>query len=173
MEVLTNIEISKVYEGPSGTSQHGPWQIYNFYVKDHKEKFSVFGKDDLIPVPDLKLKLLKYEIKHSEKDGKSYTNYNVKEIILEEGEASQPAQKQPQTTQKSLQRDNTLTMYVSYAKDILVQLLANVEQQTPTTLNKLCQEAVEAGKMMHDIAQEPLIAPEKPQEQEGKATASG
>lgn len=170
MEILTNCEISKVYEGPSGSGQYGPWQIFNFYVKDHKEKFSVFGKDEFVPVPGIKLKLLKYEIKHSEKDDKKYTNYDVKEVILEDeqpGPAPQPTQTHPQT-QKSSQRDNTLTMYVSYAKDLMVKLL----EEMPTkerSLGDLAKEVVKAGKIMYDIAQEAAEAPGKPKEPEDKA----
>jgi len=80
MEVIVNAIITKVYEGASGTSQHGAWQIFNFYVKDRKEKFSCFGNEKFTPKEGMVLKLLKYEIKTKGE----YTNYNVKEAITED-----------------------------------------------------------------------------------------
>jgi hypothetical protein len=64
-------------------------------------------------------------------------------------------------------------MYVSYAKDMMVQLLATEHHEyAPLSIEELAQKVVSTGKMMHNMAQEPIEASEKPQEPEGKAQAN-
>jgi hypothetical protein len=175
MDVITNTEITKVYEGPSGEGQYGPWQIFNFYVKDHKEKFSVFGKDEFVPMPGIKLKLLKYEIKHSEKDGKKYTNYDVKEVILEDEQSeptSQPAQTQPQA-QKSPQKQEVDWDAIAFKKckyGFLQQAFVpwindGLNKTTAIMLERYAEEF--AGMCMR-VLPRATKAPEKPKEPEGK-----
>ena len=108
------------------------------------------------------LQVLEYEIKQ---DGE-YTNYNVKKLTLPKQQP--PSQLAQSQTQKGPQRDNTLTMYVSYVKDMMVQLLAAEHHEyAPLSIEELAKLVINTGKMMHGIAQEPARAPEKPQKQEG------
>jgi hypothetical protein len=104
MEILTDVKITKVYEGKSGEGKFGTWQIYNFYIKDRKEKFSCFGSDAFTPEEGMNLKLLKYEI---EPNGE-YTNYKVKEAIINEGNTkiSKSATPQQASQPKKLDRNS-------------------------------------------------------------------
>ena len=75
-----DVTIGKVYKGKGGESQHGPWQIWNFYLDDpdDKRKFTWFEKDGLIPIEGMSVKAMEFEISETHKDGKTYLNHTVK-----------------------------------------------------------------------------------------------
>jgi hypothetical protein len=84
---LTNMTISKIYEGPSGESEYGPWKIYNLYLTNAegvkgKKKFGYMwsGKKP-VPKEGMKVVFLEYEVTQKGE----YTNYNIKEIKFAEG----------------------------------------------------------------------------------------
>ena len=81
MTAIANAVIERVYEGPSGVSKVGPWQIYNFYVEGHEEKFTYFGGENkAIPRVGMLLEVLQYTSSQTEKDGKVYDNHTVKKL---------------------------------------------------------------------------------------------
>ena len=158
MPTLTNVIVNKVYEGASGEGQYGPWQAYNFYVKGDDRKFSCFDSK-LIPKEGMAIAALEFEEKQSQgKDEKWYTNNNVKTVIL-------PDEAQPQTTPQtaleprdttisvSSKRDTSLTMYISYAKDIVVaKIQAGDEQYALMPVEDLGVVTVQVGMNMYDKA---------------------
>jgi len=82
MTAIANAIIEKVYEGPSGVSKVGPWQIYNFKVEGRDEKFTYFGGEGkTIPRVGMVLEVLQYTTEQNEgKDGKVYDNHTVKKL---------------------------------------------------------------------------------------------
>ena len=160
MPTLTNVIVNKVYKGASGTGQYGDWQAFNFYVKGDDRKFSCFGST-LMPKEGMAIVALEYEEEESQskKDGKWYTNNNVKTIMLAD-EGQQVSQNAPQTapeprseTISPTKRDSSLTMYISYAKDLTVALLNHKSEQVQNfTVEELANIVVQVGMNMYDKA---------------------
>jgi len=157
MPTLTNVIVNKAYKGASGEGQYGPWQAYNFYVKGDDRKFSCFDSR-LVPKEGMAIAALEYEEKQSQgKDDKWYTNNNIKTVIL-------PDEGQPQTTPQTAseprgetisptKRDSSLTMYISYIKDIVVaKIQAGDEQYCLMPVEDLGVVIVQVGMNMYDKA---------------------
>ena len=165
-EFETDIEITKVYEGTSGEGEFGPWTAYNFYVKGDDRKFSWFKSDSkpIMPVPGMLVKLMEYFIAetYSEKHNKTFTNYNVSRIILhgdahKQAETFEPPHKPVSMPTKSTpKRDNSLTMYISYAKDIVVAQMAQGGYKGTSTLD-ISNVVVDNGVRMYDRANREVI----------------
>ena len=175
----TDVVISKSFEGASGESEYGPWIAYNFYIDNDERKFSWFWneKKPIVPVQDMQIKLMEYTSGPS-KCGK-YINNNVSRIILH-GDAHKKAESnyesglkahgkleeaKPQSTgfvgQKGVAqpdnkkgRDSSLTMYISYAKDIVVALINNKFASLPMTVEDMIDEVGDMGIRMYDRAHE-------------------
>lgn len=161
MPTLTNIVISKAYKGASGEGEYGSWQAYNFYVKDDKRKFSCFD-NTLIPREGMAIVALEYEKEQSQskKDGKWYTNNNVKTIMLPDTQETvsdvqgqEQSQNYHQTTSGatgSTQRDSSISFYVAYAKDLLVALLPHHAGYNQMELEDLGKIVTQVGMNMQD-----------------------
>ena len=147
-EILTNVAISKVYPGKSGENDYGKWWAYNFYVKDHDEKFSYFKKEDGVePVQGMEIQLLEYEIGQRGE----YTNYDVKRFTLQTTPQATPqtAPEPLQSTQKG-KRDSSITMFISYAKDLMVSLMPSHAGYNQMDLEDLGKIATSVGLQMYD-----------------------
>jgi len=148
-DILTNVEISKVYEGKSGESEYGPWTAYNFYVKGYDHKFGYFQKDGgLAPAKGMKILMLEYEIKQRGE----YTNYDVKRIELLKDistDTLNPPQTAPGPHGKT-QRDSNVTMFISYAKDLMVALLPYHAGYNQMELEDLANIVTQTGMNMQD-----------------------
>jgi hypothetical protein len=155
MQTITDKVIGKVYKGKSGESEYGPWQIWNFYLKGGKQKYSYFEKDGLIPQEGMKVVVMDYEVKQSGE----FTNYNVKRLSIDDGhrtDAFQPIEKTaPKIYDSSINSDlGPVSMYVSYYKDIVLGLLNGVPLDTiPQHIDAVCHfandildESVAAGQ---------------------------
>ena len=139
-EFLTNVTIRKVYPGKTGESEYGPWQVWNFYLEGHEKlKLNYFsGEEKPIPVEGAALKLIEYDI--VTKGG--YTNNNVKQFVLavaKEKSDSPPGDYEPPGDPLPEMKhngkidapkpspkptiDSSITMYISYSKDIAVALI--------------------------------------------------
>jgi len=157
MPTLTNVIVNKVYKGASGEGQYGPWQAYNFYVKGDDRKFSCFDSK-LVPVEGMAIAALEFEEKQSQgKDEKWYTNNNVKTVMLPDTQAPQTTpQTAPEATGSTIshtKRDSSLTMYISYAKDIVVaKIQAGDEQYALMPVEDLGVVTVQVGINMYDKA---------------------
>ena len=168
MPTLTNVIVNKVYKGASGEGQYGPWQAYNFYVKGDDRKFSCFDSK-LAPVEGMAIVALEYEEEQSQskKDGKWYTNNNVKTVMLPDTQeavsdvqiqqlnknANQTAPEPQGSTISPTKRDSSLTMYISYAKDIVVaKIQAGDEQYALMPVEDLGVVTVQVGINMYDKA---------------------
>lgn len=152
-EFETDVEITKVYEGKSGEGEYGPWTAYNFYVKDDERKFSWFKSDSkpIMPVKGMQIKLMEYVVKQSGE----YTNYNVSRIILH-GDAHKKAETRELVDNKKFvpqksSRNSSLTMYISYAKDLLVALMIHCDYEK-VGFNELVDMVVDEGVRMYDRA---------------------
>ena len=159
MPTLTNVIVNKVYKGASGEGQYGPWQAYNFYVKGDDRKFSCFDSK-LVPVEGMAIAALEFEEKQSQgKDEKWYTNNNVKTVMFPDeaqqvnNNANQTAPEAQGSTISSTKRDSSLTMYISYAKDIVVaKIQAGDEQYALMPVEDLGVVTVQVGINMYDKA---------------------
>lgn len=149
METITNVEVSKVYPGPKGEGEYGPWQIWNFYLKDDKRKFSFFEKDGLIPQEGMQIQVLKFEVKQKGE----YTNHDVKELTLQADwyDGKEPESSEAVQSTISTKRDSSVTMYISYAKDLMVALLAS-GAYPGLTLEQAADLVTQVGMMMQDEA---------------------
>lgn len=124
-DFLTDVTISKVYEGKSGKSQYGAWTAYNFYVNGDDRKFSYFKteKSPILPTVGMRMKLLRFET--VTKDG--YTNHNVKEMFLYK-ENEKPSQTKPEAQGKAISQNKgndigPMTMWGKYIGDIISALI--------------------------------------------------
>ena len=121
MTAIANAVIEKVFEGPSGVSKVGPWQIYNFKVEGRDEKFTYFGGEGkAIPRVGMVLEVLQYTTAQKEgNDGKIYDNHTVKK--LQTGVSATPPTKAPQTASQTpktafvARRDTKSTIIGMYA----------------------------------------------------------
>ena len=161
-DFLTDVEISKVYEGKSGEGEFGKWTAYNFYIEGDERKFSWFKSDSkpTMPVQGMRIKLMEYAVKQSGE----YTNYNVSRIVLQEKqpETIEPSGLKKHTPQKS-GRDSSLTMYISYAKDLVCKMMElNPSAFDSLTVNQIADMTTETGMKMYDRAkEEPVVETDK------------
>jgi len=155
MDILTNVEVEKVFKGKSGEGQYGPYQIWNFNLKGDDRRFSMFEKEESpIPVVGMKIAAMKFEVKQTagmgKHQGKTFTNYNITElievgdVILDPQSGKQPAPKGTLSTDIG-----PVSMYVSYYKDILCCLINNFGSDRAIehydSLLGLAQEGLERG----------------------------
>ncbi len=110
MTAIANAVIEKVYEGPSGVSSVGPWQIYNFKVEGRDEKFTYFGGEGkAVPRVGMMLEVIQYTTEQNEgKDGKIYDNHTVKK--LQTGQSATPP---PHVAQHGAQDPKKATQVVT------------------------------------------------------------
>lgn len=122
-EHLTDCIITKVYTGPSGESEYGPWQVYNLYLDKGDKKFGYMhsGKKP-IPKEGMEIKHIEYELETTQKDGKTYENYKIKKMEVAE-EKSSTSKTSTQTTSHPTSNNKDASYYVAYAKDIAVAML--------------------------------------------------
>jgi len=148
VEQLTNVTIQRVYEGVSGTNtkpdgSSWDWTAYNFYLDGDGEnrKFGYFQSGNKpVPLPGMNITLLEYDISQ---DGE-YTNHNVKKMTLAQGtEKTTPLAQATMGAQTADKRE--LSMYVSYAKDILIA------RGGSDSLEQDCIDAANAGLRMWGI----------------------
>jgi len=103
---------------------------------------------------------LEFEEKQSQgKDEKWYTNNNVKTVMFPDeaqqvnNNANQTAPEAQGSTISSTKRDSSLTMYISYAKDIVVaKIQAGDEQYALMPVEDLGVVTVQVGINMYDKA---------------------
>ena len=165
MHELKNVTITNVEKGPSGTSAHGVWRIYNIWINNEEQRYSYFEKDGFIPVIGMMLSVMKFDV---ETKGQ-YTNFTIKEIVpvptappvaqpmpaavvqplpmpvvpaVQPVLVSQPVQPIPVVKPEPVPT-RELMMCVAYAKDVLVH---EINTRTPgTPLETLVLMAGEAG----------------------------
>lgn len=140
MEKLTNVIVQDVFKGKSGISKVGAWQAWSIYLEGYETKFSYFEKDGIIPFPGMQITFLEYTV---EQRGE-YTNYDIKKLVpvqltapgvLPEvpqvsptsNLAVRPSSAKPSMPDRlsSVEKNKRVTMCTSYAKDIMVQMIAN------------------------------------------------
>ena len=154
MQTLTNVEVGKVFKGKSGEGQYGPWQIHDVYLRDDKRKLTYFEKDGLIPEAGMIIQVLKFEVVQKGE----YTNYTVKELTPDPNwysgkEPEIPHQKPPSVagSTQGVKRDSSVTMYVSYAKDLMVALLGVEDgHYFGMTLEDIAGIVAQTGVIMYD-----------------------
>jgi len=146
-DFLTDVTISKVYEGKSGESQYGKWTAYNFYVNGDDRKFSYFKteKSPLLPVEGMRLKMLRFE----EVTKGGYTNYNVKEMFLYK-ESEKPPQTRSEAPQSTISNKDA-SFYVSYAKDLMCEAMKLNEDYGMRNVEDLGEIVVRVGIKMMNI----------------------
>lgn len=169
MPELYDVKITKVYEGKKGESQHGPWTAYNFYIDDSDWKDQKFGyfQSGKKPVPAVGMVLGKLEYKVEEKDG--YTNYSVSKLeVKPETEKPVPQTKAPAKEEKTKpdQRkeatkpvpvsdsgsDRYLSMYMAYAKDLMVAMLPFSKKLQKCELDEICRFIARGGLILQTSA---------------------
>ena len=155
----TDVVVRSAHPGTPGDWGYGPATPYNFYIEGDDRKFSWFHSENkpIVPEKGMQIKLMEYkEVPKGE-----YLNYNVSRIILH-GDAHKKAidHKDSVTMPKRVAqpnnnagRDNTLTMYISYAKDIAVAEIAQGKFKETTT-REIGILVADIGKEMYDNANE-------------------
>ena len=138
MPQLNDFTITKVYEGKSGTSQYGDWVAYNFYTNQTGDKkFGWFGGGKKItPIQGMQIAYMEYQVVQ---DGE-YTNNKVSKLVVKEG---QPKPAPQQNNNNIPASDGPRSMYVSYAKDIAVAMIAADEDLVNLAEN--CRIVAEGG----------------------------
>jgi len=182
-EYLSNVTIEKVFKGKSGTSdgKNGPfeWQMWDVYIDGKKYTYFSSGNKP-IPSAGAFVKMLKYEVTQTpgkgKHEGKTFTNYNIKEMALDnlEKQNNEPRQEpdqrppddyeppgekdgyadKPTTVKSSAVRtgDEKASFYVSYAKDLMCSLVDKGEYPEGVTLKELAKQVMDVGLWMQKTA---------------------
>lgn len=175
MEHIVDCKVTKVYEGPTGEGEWGPWQVYNLYLdKGEKKKFGWMCSGKKVkPVVGMQLKHVGYEV---EEDG-GYTNYKIKELELAEEPKSTPhaipnAKEDmgsiPSESKSKVANNRDASFYVSYMKDISIAIMTSGGDLLTADLDVIARKVAKAGLVM---MQESLNGDEKPSE-DNKTTSS-
>jgi len=152
VEQLTNVTIQRVYEGKTGTNtkpdgSSWDWTAYNFYLDGDREnrKFGYFQSGNKpVPLPGMNITLLEYDISQ---EGQ-YTNYKVSKMMLAQGAERTTSLAQTTQTRAQTEDRRDLSMYVSYAKDILIA------KGGSDSLEQDCIDIANAGLRMWGIIHE-------------------
>lgn len=157
MEHIVDAKITKVYKGPDGESEYGTWQVYNLYLdKGDKKKFGYMqsGKKP-VPIEGMAVKHIEYEVKTTKKDGKTYTNYDIKKMEVANEEIGEAQARTHELAQKTLdeyippKNNKDASFYVSYAKDLQIALIqARPPDFDETTLDELVSNVAWAGTLL-------------------------
>lgn len=165
MEHLLDATITQAYkakkaDGSFVEGEDGAWRLYNFHTdKTGDKKFGfMWSAKKPIPCKGLKIKHLEYEVKI---EGK-YTNYNAKTIEVDPD--TPPMKAEPQTSKGSTKAmspatNGHLSMYVSYAKDIAIEMIQE-DNTLPGNFEAVCSRVAKAGVQLMNTA---LDVPEEPQ----------
>jgi len=145
-QVLTNVELMGVREGKSGQGQYGEWTMYTFTVRIagwEQEKITYF-KSGNKPAPTDGMMVASLEVEEDYYQG-NFSGYKAKSMQINQGT---PSNQPPRTVPPSVNpqgnvttmgvagtgnppppketpklRDDSITMWTSYAKDIMVALI--------------------------------------------------
>jgi hypothetical protein len=116
----TNKVVSKVSTVKTGESEFGKWTLFNIFFEGSDKKFGYLGNDKRpVPFVGMKVPYLEYDIEKKEKDGKEYTNYNIKELKVDE------EQKTPTQGQSQASPDNK--PYINHGQVIVDLIKLSVE----------------------------------------------
>lgn len=126
---LTNVIISKVYEGKSGEGKFGPYTAYNFYVQGEDKKFGWFGGPKKItPVEGMEIAYMEYT---TEQDGK-YTNYKVSKLVLKEEKSNPTAianAKEDLGPIPKATNNRDASFYVAYASQMWCAMVSRLPEE--------------------------------------------
>lgn len=157
---LTDVIITKVYEGKSDVGKFGPWTAYNFYVEGEDKKFSWFGGGDKItPVEGMQIAYMEYK---TEIEGK-YTNHKVSKLTIKEGVAQPTPSSAPPTLPGKAPNGREASFYVAYMKDIAVAIINCGGGLEQTDLDTIARKVAQAGLvMMNESLGNAVISSEEP-----------
>ena len=159
-EQMTDCKITKVYAGPIGESEHGPWEMWNFYVNNGSDKFTWFGGGKKItPVVGMQIAYMEYE---KEAKGK-FTNLNVKKLVLKEESTPEaiPNAKEDLGSIPKAKNDSEVSYYVSYMKDAAIGIIAAGRILEDTDLDAIARKIAKAGiVMMNESLYNTQISPQ-------------
>ena len=163
-ETMTNEVVKEAKVVKTGKSEHGPWTLWNFKIHGSDKKFSYFEKDNIKPSPGMAIQVLKYTTDIKTKGEKQYTNYTVTEITVAKDQLTRTTA--PPSTgfvgHAKPARDSSLTMYISYAKDLICQHMIDGDYDG-VTINELAESAVRVGLKMYDLAHAEPVPEPKPE----------
>ncbi len=164
----TDVVVRSAHPGTPGDWGFGPATPYNFYIEGDDRKFGWFHSEKKPIVPDkgMRIKMMVYYVE----EGDEYTNYKVTKIVLHDAQKKAETPHKPvpvaQTDNKQ-KRDNSITMYISYAKDIAVAQIAQGGFEGITT-REIAKVITDIGKEMQDDVNEIDIWSDPPTEKEFK-----
>jgi len=103
-----------------------------------------------IPEEGMQVKHIEYEIEHTEKEGKTYENYNIKKFELSDNASAQaiPNAKEDQGPIPQAKNDREVSFYVSYIKDIAVAIIENGGNLETADLDSIAKRIGKAGLIM-------------------------
>ena len=159
-EQMTDCKITKVYAGPTGESEHRPWEMWNFYVNNGSDKFIWFsGGKKITPVVGMQIAYMEYE---EETKGK-YTNLNVKKLVLKEESTPEaiPNAKEDLGPIPKAKNDREVSFYVSYMKDVAIGIIGAGRILEDTDLDAIARQIAKAGvKLMNESLNNGQISPQ-------------
>lgn len=171
MPELLNVEITRVQPGKTGSGQYGPWKAYNFYISDPDWKDQKFGyfQSGQKPEPQVGMHLGKLEFEIKQKG--EYTNYEVGKLEAASSEKPLPqtqTQTQTETAKPKLEpgqkkeeakplpeppsQDRYLSMYMAYAKDLVVAMMPFSKKLQKCELDEVCRLIARGGLILQTSA---------------------
>ena len=169
MESMRNVVISHAERGKSGQASWGSWQAWSIYFVGMESKFDYFERDGIIPFDGMQVELVGYEVRQ---DGR-YTNYKIKKIVPAKltdsglemmpapagmGKAKAPRPSPVMPFPNRFEIDKRLTMCTSYAKDIMVQVLAGGSYSTES-FSDIIDLVAKGGRRLAEKLNERTEAP--------------
>ncbi len=164
-ETMTNKVVKEAEVVKTGESEYGTWILWNFKIHGSDKKFSYFEKDDIRPSSGMAIQVLKYTTDIKTKGEKQYTNYKVTEITVAKDQTTKTTG--PPSTgfvghAKPARDGREVTMYISYAKDLICQHMIDGDYDG-VTINELAESAVRVGLKMYDLAHAEPVPEPKPE----------
>lgn len=157
---LTDQIISEITKGKSGSSEYGDWTLYKIKLTQRKELFSWFASEkDTIPRP--KDIILYMEYVENQKDNKTY--YTIKKMEFGESNIATDDNYVPPSTKVNSTNtyDSATSMYVAYAKDLVIAAIPFNEELKKAKVKDLCDVVATCGKRMFEIASGKIIPAKK------------
>jgi len=160
---IVNQVIKEVKKGTSGKGEWGHWTLYKIKFAQNDKTFSWFACDaDIIPTPGMTALIVKYTVETSERNDKQYINYTIKNLEMDASNSVINNNFTPNKSNAEFNDMKDISIYSSYAKDLIVAMLPYNKKMQESTHAQLCDAAILRGKRMFQIAKNNNTKPAQP-----------
>jgi len=150
MPKKTNLIINEAKLIKEGEGQYGPYKMWSIKFQGGKNKYTYFEKNNYAPMVGDMIDFVEWDESQNEKDGKVYTNYTIKTIMLSDKHLENTPQTASEPQQRDKKFDSSITMFISYAKDLMVAVMPFHPGYHQMELEDLGNIATQVGIQMYN-----------------------